>query len=89
MKVNAHLLHEGREGGRVRTREGEVGEEIRSVGLVSEEGRALREKVPDTFHIPSAWIRGGTGTILRRPDRGVYRATRAAVPTARWEFQRG
>ena len=41
MEVGAHLLHDDRAGGKVRTREGEVGEEIRPVGLVSEAGRAL------------------------------------------------
>lgn len=31
---------------------------------------------------------GKTETILRRPRRGVYRATKAAVPATRWRLQR-
>ena len=49
---------------------------------------SITRKVPDTSCAPSPWSCAGPGTIRRRPRCRVYRATKAAVPTACWVRQR-
>ena len=61
--------------------------ESRVEGIDRDLARRIRPRIPSRGLAEDGG--GKTETILRRPRRGVYRATKAAIPATRWRLQRG